>query len=156
NYCGVVYGFGTAPLGGTAPPSFGYVAVGNTSSATQVTVQNTRSSGDVTISAQPTASGPFQVAGPFGDTPNRRSAGPATFPLTLHPGDSLTAGGVTFHPAKPGSASGSLMFSTSWKTYPVFSLGLSGFGEQSGFFPSASSVSFTSVPAGTTAQRQVS
>ncbi len=155
DYCGVVYGFGNVPLGGAAPPSFGYVPVGSSSSATQVTVQNTQSSGNVIISAHPTASGPFQVAGPFEYTPNGGSAGPATFPLTLHPGDSLTAEGVTFDPAKPGAASGALMFGIGSSSYPVFSVGLSGFGEQSGFFASSSSVGFTSVPAGTTARRQV-
>jgi hypothetical protein len=154
NYCGVVYGFGTAPLGGTALPSFGYVKVGTQSSAATATVQNTRSSGAVTIDSV-TAAGPFQVAGPYEYTPSGGSAAPQTLPVTLHPGDSLTAEGVTFNPAAAGGASGSLAFHTNSASFPVVSLGLSGFGEQSGFFTSAASVKFGSVPAGTASPKQV-
>lgn len=154
DYCGVVYGFGTAPLGGTAPPSFGYVQVGMSSSPVQVTVSNTQASGDVTINSV-AAGGPFQVASSFDYTQSGGSPAPTPLPVTLHPGDSLTAEGVTFDPTVPGGAAGSLMFNTNSSTFPVVSVGLSGFGEQSGFFSSSSSVSFTGVPAGTTAQHQV-
>ncbi len=150
DYCAQVLAFGspsTAPLGGAGPVRFGYVPVGSSSSARTVTVTNTQASQDVTVTAAATTGPGFAVAGPYQYTPSGSStAVPTSLPRLLHPGDALTAGGVTFSPAGPGGATGSLQFSTDSDNFPVVGVPLSGVGTQNGFYAASSSVAFGSVP----------
>jgi len=153
-----VLGFGspsTVPLSGAAPVSFGDVAVGMSSGTQQVTVTNT-SSGDVTVTAQPTAAGPgFAVAGPFEYTPTSGPVTAATFPQVLHPGDTLQAQGLTFAPGAPGMATGAVEFATDAVNFPVIGVSLTGTGTQNGFYGSAAALSYGSVPVGTSAVQQL-
>ena len=66
---------------------------------------------------------------------------PVTFPVTLSQGDKLT-GTVTFAPAAPGAADGTLSFTTSSATFPTVDVPLAGEGTQGGLYPQASALSF--------------
>jgi hypothetical protein len=66
---------------------------------------------------------------------------PVTFPVTLSRGDKLT-GTVTFAPAAPGAADGTLSFTTSSATFPTVDVPLAGEGTQGGLYPQASALSF--------------
>jgi len=153
DYCGEVLGFGSpsrAPLGGASPVNFGDVAVGSSSAPQDVTVSDT-SSGAVTVNSVSVAGTQFATAGTY-----EVNGVPMSLPQTLNPGDTLTAQGVSFNPAAPGGAAGSLEFNTSSVNFPSVGVSLSGTGTQNGFFASASTVSFgTSVPVGTATQQQV-
>jgi len=70
---------------------------------------------------------------------------PVTFPVTLSPGDKLTAQ-TTFAPAAPGGASGALSFSTGSATFPTVDVPLAGEGTQDGLFPQPSSQAFPLAP----------
>lgn len=76
-------------------------------------------------------------------TETRRGGGtpvPVTFPVTLSRGDELTAA-VTFRPAAPGTADGTLSFTTSSAISPQVNVPLNGDGTQAGLTPQASAVS---------------
>ena len=70
----------------------------------------------------------------------RRTPVPVTFPVTLSRGDKLTAA-VTFQPAAPGTADGTLSFTTSSAISPRVNVPLNGDGTQAGLTPHASAVS---------------
>jgi hypothetical protein len=70
----------------------------------------------------------------------RRTPVPVTFPVTLSRGDELTAA-VTFRPAAPGTADGTLSFTTSSAISPLVNVPLNGDGTQAGLTPQASAVS---------------
>jgi outer membrane protein assembly factor BamB len=65
---------------------------------------------------------------------------PVTFPVRLSKGDELTAS-VKFRPVAPGTADGTLSFSTSSATSPEVDVPLNGDGTQAGLIPQASRVS---------------
>jgi len=153
DYCGQVLGFGSpakAPLGGASPVNFGAVPVGSASAPQDVTVMNT-SSGPVTVNSVSTSGSQFTTAGTY-----ELDNAPVSLPQTLSPNDTLTAQGVSFSPAVPGGAAGSLQFNTTSVNFPSVGVSLSGTGTQNGFYASATSVSFgTDIPVGTTTQQQV-
>jgi hypothetical protein len=156
--CGQVYGFGSpakAPLTGGSPVLFGPAAVGGTPSQATAMITNTSAS-PVTINSVTTSSSnttnPFTVSGPYLD--NGTAIG--SFPYALPAGDTLTARGVTFTPAGPGSYNGSVQFKLAGlANFPVASVSLSGTGTQPGFYASAPAVNFGSVPVGTTGSAQL-
>ncbi|HEX9035328.1 MAG TPA: choice-of-anchor D domain-containing protein [Streptosporangiaceae bacterium] len=161
DYCGQVLAFGSparAPLGSASPASldFGPVPTGSTSSPLQAAITCTLSTGTVTVQQVSATGAGFSVAGPYLYAPQGGTAVPASFPLTMHPGDTLTAQGITFAPTAPGAASGSLEFDTSAANFAVVGVGLSGTGTQNGFYASAAAVDFgTAVPVGTSTQQQI-
>jgi hypothetical protein len=65
---------------------------------------------------------------------------PVRFPVNLSRGDVLTAS-VTFRPAAPGTADGTLAFSTSSRVSPRVDVPLAADGTQEGLIPQASAVS---------------
>ena len=69
-----------------------------------------------------------------------RTPVPVTFPVTLSRGDRLTAA-VTFLPTAPGTADGTLSFTTSSAISPQVNVPLNGDGTQAGLTPRASAVS---------------
>lgn len=133
---GHVLGFGqptTAAL--TAQPfSFGSVNVGSTATGT-LTMTATKT---VTVSA-------VSAAAPF-------SASAGTLPVTLTSGQTLAVP-VTFTPAAAGSAVGTVSLSTDSGTVAV---NLSGTGVRPGFSPVTSTLSFGTVPVGTSKTLSVS
>jgi hypothetical protein len=132
---GTVVGFGrptTAALT-ASPVDFGNVAVNSTANST-VTVTASRT---VTISA-------IATAAPFGTTP------PA-LPVTLTTGQTLNVP-VSFHPTTTGGAAGSLTFTTDSGNVAV---DLHGNGTQTGLGATPSSLTFGSVPTGTTQTQSV-
>jgi hypothetical protein len=72
--------------------------------------------------------------------PGRRTPVPVTFPVILSRGDKLTAA-VTFRPAAPGTADGTLSFTTSSVVTPRVNVPLNGDGTQAGLTPQVSAVS---------------
>lgn len=166
-YCGHVLGFGSpsqAPLGQPSPASvsFGAVAVGGTPGQQSVTITNT-SAGQVTVESVTTASDgpsdPFDESGPYeinGTTSCSTSPSPST--CILQPGDTLTVPTVTFTPTGPGEYNGTLRFGldpATFPNFPVVSVSLSGLATAPGFYASAGSINFGSVPVGTTVSRQI-
>ena len=81
---------------------------------------------------------------------------PVTFPVALAKGDKLNAA-VTFTPAAPGGADGTLSFSTQSVAFPTLAVPLAGDGTQTGLeaqpttiaFPLAPDQGVTDVPVGT-------
>lgn len=69
-----------------------------------------------------------------------RTAVPVTFPVTLRRGDRLTAA-VTFRPTVPGTADGTLSFTTSSAISPTVNVPLNGDGTQAGLTTRVSAVS---------------
>jgi outer membrane protein assembly factor BamB len=69
-----------------------------------------------------------------------RAPVPVRFPVTLRRGDKLTAS-VTFRPAAPGAADGTLAFTTSSRVSARIDVPLSADGTQEGLIPQASAVS---------------
>lgn len=127
---GKVMAFGrptTSSLTGS-PTDFGNVAVGSTGHVT-VTVTAARA---VTVTG-------IATAAPFGDTP-------PSLPVSLTAGQTLSVP-VTFTPAAPGGAAGSLTFTTSAGTVPF---DLHGTGTQAGLSATPASVAFGTVPTGAT------
>jgi hypothetical protein len=143
---GTVFGFGSpdaAPIGGATPVSFGQVTVGQASSPQNVTVTATST---VTISGVGTSSA--SAPNPFAAGTATVNGSTASFPATLNPGDTMTVP-VTFTPGAPGGVAGSLNFATNSANFPTVGVALSGTGTQSGFYAAPGSVSFGSVPDGT-------
>lgn len=135
---GHVLGFGvktTAPILGAEPATFPQTTVG---SATTKDVTVTAAT-DVTVagvSAGPApAPAPFTV-GPVTETVNGVSRGQVTFPVTLHPGDRLSAQ-VSFLPAAPGGATGTLSFATDSASSPSVDVPLYGDGVRTGLYASS-------------------
>ena len=134
---GHVLGFGTgSPLSGAAV-SFNPVAVGSTRTATAKLTLATTAKQSVTISSV-TTSAPFTAGTP---TP--------ALPVTLTAGQSISVP-VTFSPASPGGATGSLTFATNLAEFPTVSIGLSGDGTKPGFYAAPTSLAFGTVPIGST------
>jgi Abnormal spindle-like microcephaly-assoc'd, ASPM-SPD-2-Hydin/PQQ-like domain len=145
---GTVLGFGSpdaAPLSGAAPVSFGQVGVSTTSPGQDVTVTATTTVTVSSVSATSTSgTDPFTAGTPT------QNGSPVSLPMTLSPGDQLTVP-VTFAPSAPGGATGALSFATDSANFPTVSVGISGTGTQAGFYAQPASVTFGSVPDGTTA-----
>jgi Abnormal spindle-like microcephaly-assoc'd, ASPM-SPD-2-Hydin len=143
---GTVFGFGSpdlAPLAGT-PADFGQVAVGRSAPAKTVTM---------TASASVTVTG-LSVAQPSGQTLFRLGkadvdGAAARFPVTLSPGETLTAP-VTFTPSRAGGVTGAVLATTSAPNFPAVSVSLTGQGTAPGLQASTSAVSFRRVPVGRT------
>lgn len=166
-YCGHVFGFGSpsqAPLGQPSPASvsFGAVAVGGTPGQQSVTITNTSAS-QVTVESVTTVndgpSDPFGESGPYEiDGTASCSTSPSPSTCTLQPGDTLTVPTVTFTPTGPGEYNGTLQFGldpATFPNFPVVNVSLSGLATAPGFYASAGSLNFGSVPLGTTASRQI-
>jgi Bacterial lectin/Abnormal spindle-like microcephaly-assoc'd, ASPM-SPD-2-Hydin/Cep192 domain 4/PQQ-like domain len=150
---GHVLGFGSpyqTPVTGTSPLAF-QAAVGAGDSQT-ATIQATA---DISVSqpaiSSSASSSPYSM-GQATLTPAGGSAQPASFPVTMHNGDTLSVP-VTFAPTAPGGASGSLTVPTTSAdasvTYPAVNISLSGEGTQEGLVAAPGSLSFGSVPVGT-------
>jgi hypothetical protein len=87
----------------------------------------------------PVPTNEFRV-GQVTETKPGRPPVPVTFPVTLSSGDKLTAP-VTFRPAAPGTADGTLSFTTRSAISPRVDVPLNGDGTQEGLIPQASVVS---------------
>lgn len=150
---GHVLAFGSpdaAPLTGAAPADFGQVEVGATSTAQDITVTATTTVTVTGISATSAAKpDPFAPGSPTDGHGN-----PVTLPVTLNAGDQLTVP-VTITPSAPGGATGALTFATNSTNFPAVSVSLSGTGVQAGFYAKPASLSFGSVPDGTSASASV-
>lgn len=148
---GVLFAFGSpdaAPLTGAGPVTFAHTAVGSAttasvtltaSAAVKVTAVNARTE----VFPNPFSAGQVTVNG-----------NPATLPVTLAPGDTISAP-ATFTPTVPGGATGTLAFSTTYPNFPTVGVSLSAQGTQTGFYASPHTFSFGSVPAGTDAPTTV-
>jgi hypothetical protein len=155
---GHLLGFGitaAAPLTGALPAGFGQAPVGSRATrdialtaAGKVTV-----TGVVATSAFP---GPPFRLGRVTETRHRTGAVvPVSFPVTLSRGDSLHAA-VSFTPAVPGGAAGSLSFAVRSGQVPSVMVAMSGDGVRPGLYTSPSTVVFklvtdrstTNVPVG--------
>jgi PQQ-like domain/Abnormal spindle-like microcephaly-assoc'd, ASPM-SPD-2-Hydin len=117
---GRVLGFGVtaAALRRGATPAFGTTSVGSATTriatvtaARAVTVTGLRSSAV-------TSPNPFSTGQVTETAPGRPGPRPVTFPVTLHRGDTLRVP-VTFTPAGPGGASGTLSFRTAAPGVPA-------------------------------------
>lgn len=142
---GHVIGFGTtvAPLRGANPISFGQVAAGSAATAT-ATLTAASTVTVIGVSATADASpGPF-TAGQVTETGPGSDQGPVTFPVTLHQGDELHAP-VTFSPANPGGAAGSLRFATQSAAFSQINVPLYGDGTRTGLYAATPSLSFIRV-----------
>jgi hypothetical protein len=150
---GHVLGFGSpyqAPVTGTSPLTFQAVVGGAGDTQTAAIT----ATADISVS-QPTISSadspsPFSM-GQATLTPAGGSPQPVgSFPVTMHAGDALGVP-VTFAPTAPGGASGSLTVATSGSsvTYPPVNISLQGNGTQDGLVAAPASLSFGSVPVGT-------
>lgn len=139
-------GFGaphSGPLTGTAPVSFGQVAVGTTSNVKDIKVKAT---GAVTI-----GSVNARVAigsNPFITGTVIKGGKPVKFPVKLVKGDTMTVP-VSVKPTAPGGVTGSVNFATSASNFPVVSVALSATGTQAGFYAKPGSLTFDPIPAGT-------
>lgn len=148
---GVLFAFGSpdaAPLTGAGPVTFAHTAVGSAtttsvtltaSAAVRVTAVNARTE----VFPNPFSTGQVTVNG-----------NPATLPVTLAPGDTISAS-ATFTPTVPGGATGTLAFSTTYPNFPTVGVSLSAQGTQTGFYASPHTFSFGSVPVGTDAPTTV-
>jgi hypothetical protein len=131
---GHVLGFGPgSPLSGTAV-SFGPVAAGSTRNGTATLTLSRTETQSVTISS-------ITTSAPFTASPTQ------TPPVTLSPGQSITVP-VTFSPAGPGGATGSLSFATNLPEFPTVSISLSGDGTKPGFYASPGTLPFGTVATG--------
>jgi len=118
---GRVLGFGVtaaAALRRGAAPAFGTIAVGSATTRT-ATATAARS---VTVtglsSAAATSPDPFTTGKVTETSPGHPGPRPVTFPVTLHRGDTLRVP-VTFAPAVPGGASGTLSLHTAAPGVPA-------------------------------------
>jgi Abnormal spindle-like microcephaly-assoc'd, ASPM-SPD-2-Hydin len=141
-----VDGFGSphsGPLTGTAPVSFGQVAVGTTSQVKDIKVKAT---GAVTVGSvnARVATGP----NPFLTGTVIKGGKPVKFPVKLVKGDTMTVP-VSVRPTAPGGVTGSVNFSTSAGNFPVVSVALSATGTKPGFYAKPGSLAFDPIPAGT-------
>jgi outer membrane protein assembly factor BamB len=161
---GHVYGFGAPPA--AAPVTGAAAAFGQTgvSSAVSKTVSITAAK-TVTVTGVTAATGASNSLAPASqftvgqvtETPKGSVAPVAvTFPVTLGQGDKLNAA-VTFRPAAPGGADGTLSFATKSAAFPALAVPLAGDGTQAGLdaqpaavaFPLAPDQGVTDVPVGT-------
>lgn len=88
----------------------------------------------------PAPTNEFRVGRVTETKPGRRTPVPVTFPVTLSKGDKLTAA-VTFRPTAPGTADGTLSFTTRSAISPEVAVPLNGDGTQAGLIPQANVVS---------------
>jgi predicted lipoprotein with Yx(FWY)xxD motif len=140
---GHVLGFGApdkAPLSGT-PLAF-TVAVGSSSCGTATVTATAAVTVTGVTASSASAPDPFTVNQPNG------CAAAVTFPQTLTTGQTLTVP-VTFAPTAPGGATAALAFATSTHDFSTVNISVSGTGTQTGFFASAASLEFGTVPTGT-------
>ncbi len=142
---GHVLGFGSpskAPLTGAAPINFGHVNVGGSATATATLTATT----GVTVTGVSTVS--TAAPNPFGTGPVTATtngvAGPVAFPVTLAAGDSLQVP-VTMKPLQPEGATGALAVATDSANYPTINVPLTGDGTETGLFPSAGALTFSTV-----------
>ncbi|HXS65202.1 MAG TPA: choice-of-anchor D domain-containing protein [Streptosporangiaceae bacterium] len=139
-------GFGSphsGPLTGTAPVSFGQVAVGTTSKVKNIKVKAT---GAVTVRSVNARVGTGQ--NPFITGTVTKGGKSVKFPVKLAKGDTLTVP-VSVKPTAPGGATGSVNFATSAANFPVVSVALSATGTKPGFYAKPGSLAFDPIPAGT-------
>jgi hypothetical protein len=150
---GDVYGFGAPPAaapvtGRTA--SFGQTGVSSAISKTvsvtaAKTVTVTGVAATTGASNSPTPASQFTV-GQVTETPKGSVAPvPVTFPVALAKGDKLNAA-VTFTPAAPGGADGTLSFTTQSAAFPALDVPLAGDGTQTGLDAQPSSIAFPLAP----------
>jgi hypothetical protein len=155
---GTVYGFGTppllAPVAPASPATFGQTPVSSTATR-NVTLTAARTLTVTGATARTGASGsPPPPGSPapsqFGVSPGKGAltqAGavgtvrPVRFPVTLHKGEKLTVP-VTFSPATPGGATGTVTFATSAGPLDV---ALAGTGTRTGLYASQPTVPFALV-----------
>jgi lectin family protein/ASPM-SPD-2-Hydin domain-containing protein/putative pyrroloquinoline-quinone-binding quinoprotein len=148
---GVLFAFGSpdaAPLTGASPVTFAPTAVGSAtttgvtltaSAAVKVTAVEARTE----LYPNPFTAGQVSVNG-----------NPATLPVTLAPGDTISAP-ATFTPTVPGGANGTVAFSTTYPNFPTVGVSLSGQGTRTGFYATPRTFSFGNVPVGTNAPTTV-
>jgi Abnormal spindle-like microcephaly-assoc'd, ASPM-SPD-2-Hydin/PQQ-like domain len=150
---GDVYGFGAPPA--AAPVTGAAAAFGQTgvSSATSKTVSVTAAK-TVTVTGVAATTGAsnsltpanqFTVGQVTEATKGSSTQVPVTFPVTLAKGDKLNAT-VTFAPAAPGGADGTLSFTTRSVTFPAVTVPLAGDGTQPGLDAQPSAVTFPLAP----------
>jgi hypothetical protein len=140
---GHVIGFGSpskAPLTGS-PVSFPATAVGSSAPATATMTASTQVTVTGVTESSASSPDPFTVGQPSVNN------APASFPVTLNPGDTLTVP-VTFAPTVPGGATGALAFATNTTNFSAVNLSLSGTGTQTGLYATPASLQFGSVPTG--------
>jgi len=150
---GHVYGFGApppaAPVTG-APAAFGQAGV---SSATSKTVSVTAAK-TVTVTGVTATTGASNSSTPLSQftvgqvtktTKHGAAPVPVTFPVTLARGDKLHAA-VTFAPAAPGGADGTLSFSTQSVRFPTVDVPLTGDGTRPGLDAEPGVVDFALAP----------
>ena len=106
----------------------------------QGSVTFTRMTVTTGASDTPVPASEFRVGQVTETEPGSHTAVPVTFPVRLSKGDKLTAS-VTFRPVAPGSADGTLSFTTSSAISPEVDVPLNGDGTQAGLIPQASRVS---------------
>ena len=149
---GHVYGFGApsaaAPLTGTVA-TFARTRVSSTSRKTvsvtaASTVIVTGAAATTGASNTLTPVSQFTVGRPTETRPGR-SPVPVRFPVTLAKGDKLNAA-VTFAPAAPGGADGTLSFTTRSVASPTVDVLLAGDGTQPGLDAQPSAVAFPLAP----------
>ena len=143
---GHVLGFGSpdaAPVTGAAPTDFGQSPVGT--GVTKDVVLTATSA--VTLSDPALTS--TAASDPFTMGTLLLNGAPLTGPIPpLNPGDALTVP-VTFTPTGPGGVTGSLSLTSDAPNFPAISVSLTGDGTQAGFYATPGTVSFGTVPDGT-------
>ena len=146
---GHVIGFGSpdkAPLSGT-PLAFNQLAAGSSSCRTATVTATAAVTVTGVTESSASAPDPFTVNQPNG------CAAAVTFPQSLTPGQTLTVP-VTFAPTAPGGATGALAFATSTHDFSTVDVSVSGIGTQTGFFASATSLQFGTVPTGSSGSQK--
>ena len=143
---GHVLGFGSpdaSPVSGAAPTDFGPSAVGT--GVTRDVVLTATSA--VTVSNPALSS--MAASDPFTLGTLLLNGTPLTGPIPpLNPRDQLTVP-VTFTPTVPGGVTGSLSLASDAPNFPVISVSLSGDGTRACFYAAPGTVSFGTVPDGT-------
>jgi hypothetical protein len=148
---GYVYGFGVKPAAALAAPPATFSPTNVGSSATQAVTATASSEVTVTgvtalttTSNLPSTAAQF-TAGQAAITPaGGTSSSPASFPVTLHRGDTITVP-VTFGPAVPGGVTGTLSFATQSASLPDTDVPLAGQGLSTGLYADATAVQFALV-----------
>lgn len=153
NLAGELYAFGPTGAGGPAlsapaatfpPAATGTTVTRNITFTTHRTVTLTGDSVATTTSNGPSAAPQFSTGTASVTRTARGATAPVSFPVTLHPGDSLTVP-VSFTPADPGGVTGTLSLTTSTAATPAASVPLSGDGTHPGIYANATAVSFALV-----------
>ena len=169
---GAMYGFGdtaAAALSATRSATLPRTPVGSTSAARTVRVTAhsavtvTGVSAGATATSASTPASQFRVGQVTETVPGGGPATPVSFPVTLHPGDTLAAP-VRFHPTAPGGATGAVSFATSSGAAPVH-VPVTGDGTTGGLYLTPSSQQFalvtdtgsfaSNVPVGVIALREI-